>query len=368
MSVDTPVRDIEITYKNLHNRFKLNGIYYDLGELGQVACTYIKEGDAYQKAIGDFLLEWLDNSDVITVKTSGSTGTPKEIVLKKQNMVHSALATGNFFGVEVGNKALLCLPADYIAGKMMLVRAIILGLELDLVQPSASPLKATGKEYDFVAMTPMQVENSLDEIYRVKTLLAGGAPMSDKLKKALLQTGCNVFETYGMTETITHIAAKRIQVGGVEDEDPCFRVMPGVTVSLDERGCLVIHAPEITDETIVTNDLAELVSETAFKWLGRADHVINSGGIKLIPEQVEAKLEKLLEGRFYITGIPDDTLGEKLVLYVEKQTNTGWTPEGIREKIDHLEGLDKYENPKEIFMVEKFRETSSGKVLRNNHL
>ncbi|WP_461534041.1 AMP-binding protein [Sinomicrobium sp.] len=363
MSVNTLTRNIDITYKNIHNRFKINGSYYDLEALAEVACDYIKEGDDYQKAIGDFLLEWLDSSEDLVVKTSGSTGTPKEIVLKKQNMVHSALATGNFFDIKVEDSALLCLPATYIAGKMMLVRAIILGLELDLVPPSSTPLESSTKAYDFVAMTPMQVEHSLNELDRVKILLVGGAPMSDKLKEALPQE-CSVFETYGMTETITHIAAKRV---GVEGED-YFKTIPGVSLSLDERGCLVIHAPQITSETIVTNDLVELLSDTSFKWLGRIDHVINSGGVKLIPEQIEAKLDQLLKGRFYVTAMPDDTLGEKLVLFVEQQSNPGCSTEEIKKGIDQLSELDKYEKPREIFIVKKIKETSSGKILRHSKL
>lgn len=365
----TDKQEPSITYKNIHNRFKLDGTYFGREGLRMAACSYIKEGEPYERAIGDFLLDWLDNSETITVHTSGSTGKPKPMKVSKQNMVNSALATGDFFGITVGDRALLCLPVDYIAGKMMLVRAMILGLEIDLVKPSSDPLKRMKKDYDFSAMTPMQVENSLSGLSRIKTLIVGGAPMSETLKASLPKRSCKIYETYGMTETVTHIAARKVNGRkNKKGEEPCFTLLPGIKVSLDERDCLVINAPHLSDEIITTNDLVELVSEKKFHWLGRYDNIINSGGIKLIPEQIEHKIRDGIKGRFYLKGLPDDKLGEKLVLFVEEKTNPGLTVENIRKELNGLSSLDKYEIPKEIHMVGTFEETKSGKVLRHSVL
>ncbi|MGS2761514.1 AMP-binding protein [Sinomicrobium sp. M5D2P9] len=362
---NTPV--LPVTYKNIHNRFKLNGTYFSREDLSLVAYDFIKEGEPYQKVIGNFLLDWLDNRETIAVYTSGSTGKPKKIELRKQHMVNSAIATGDFFGITVGDTALLCLPADYIAGKMMLVRAMILGLEIDMVKPSSNPLERTNKEYDFVAMTPMQVQNSLSGLDRIKTLIVGGAPMSVDLKRMLGKTTCEVYETYGMTETVTHIAAGKVNHLN-NGEQPYFTLLPGVGISLDDRGCLVINAPDISDLTITTNDLVELVSEKEFRWLGRYDNLVNSGGVKLVPEQIEKKIKKVIPGRFYLAGIPDDELGEKLVLFVEEKTNPGLEAKEILRKISGLDLLDKYETPKEVRLLKNFKETKSGKVLRHRDL
>ncbi|MBC9797259.1 AMP-binding protein [Sinomicrobium weinanense] len=363
----TDKQKLSITYKNIHNRFKINGMYFNREDLRMVACSFIKEGEPHEKIVGDFLLDWLDDRETIVVYTSGSTGKPKPVEISKQYMVNSAIATGNFFDITVGNTALLCLPADYIAGKMMLVRAMILGLEIDLVKPSSHPLEELKKDYDFSAMTPMQVQHSLSELQRIKKLIVGGAPMSGTLKASLSGTACKVYESYGMTETVSHIAARRVN-GRKKEEIPCFSLLPGVKTTLDDRGCLVINAPNVADGPVVTNDLAELVSKKKFRWLGRYDNIVNSGGIKLIPEQIEEKIRPVIDGRFYVKGISDDRLGEKLVLFIEEKTNPGLGEKDLRKAIMELPVLDKYEIPKEIRLVEAFGETKSGKVLRHNDL
>jgi o-succinylbenzoate---CoA ligase len=200
---------------------------------------------------------------------------------------------------------------------------------------------------------PLQAQNSIKELVDVKKMIIGGVPMSTKLENQLSKLKTQVFETYGMTETITHIAAKRVG-------EKAFTVLPGVTISYDDKNCLVIHAPKISEEVIVTNDLVELTSENQFVFLGRYDNVINSGGIKLIPEQIEHKLHTHIQNRFFVTGIPDETLGEKLVLVIEGEELT------IDDSI--FEDLDKYQKPKEIIFVAKFKETENGKVLRKESL
>lgn len=343
----------KLTHKNVHNYFKIDGFHLNADEVRRVAYDYIKEGDGYEQAIGEFLLDWFDDKDYIEMRTSGTTGLPKLVRLEKQAMIQSALATGDFFELEPGNKALLCLPVKFIAGKMMLVRSLILGLELDIVAPSTQPLALNTKVYDFVAMVPLQVQNSIDGLKNVKKLIVGGAKMDLTLEEKLLPLKTAVYETYGMTETITHIAAKKLG-------ETVFTVLPHVKIAQDDRGCLVITVPTISEEPIVTNDLVELIRENQFIFLGRIDNVVNSGGVKLIPEQIEAKLIGKLTNRFFVTGVPDTTLGEKLILVIE----------GEKQEFenDFFDVLDKYEKPKEIVFVPKFKENENGKLLRKPSL
>ena len=339
-----------ITFENVHNHFKLNGFHLNKEDLCRVAYSFIKEGEDFEKPVGDFLLDWFDSKSYIEMQTSGSTGNPKIIKVNKQAMVNSAIATGDFFDLHSGDKALQCLPVKYVAGKMMLIRAIVLGLDLDYVAPSSHPMKGMTDKYDFVAMVPMQAQNSLKELQNVKKLIVGGARISSSLEKELMKLPTKVYETYGMTETITHIAAKRVG-------EKMFTVLPNVTISYDERNCLVIHAPKIiAEETVVTNDLVELINENQFKFLGRIDNVINSGGLKILPEQVEQKLDGKLDRRFFITSKEDKELGEKVILVVEGEKTE------IKNSI--FDVLDKYEHPREIIFLSKFKETENGKFLR----
>ena len=336
-------------YENVHNLFKLNGFHLNKEDLCRVAYSFIKEGDDFEIPVGDFLLDWFDSKTFIEMQTSGSTGVPKTIKVDKQAMVNSALATGDFFNISPGDKALHCLPVKYVAGKMMLVRSLILGLDLDFVAPSSHPLKGNKTHYDFVAMVPLQAANSLKELKKVKKLIIGGAKISSRLETELLQLPAQVFETFGMTETISHIAAKKVG-------EQAFTVLPNVTISYDVNNCLVIHAPRVSDEVIITNDLVELLDENKFIFLGRIDNVINSGGIKLIPEQIELKLAGKIQNRFFIHSETDVVLGEKVILVIE----------GDEFDIDLqlFDDLDKYEKPKNIIFKQKFKETSTGKIIR----
>ena len=342
------------TYHNVHNSFKLNGFHLNKEDLCRVAYSFIKEGDDFEKPVGNFLLDWFDDKQYIEMNTSGSTGAPKKVRLDKMAMVNSALATGDFFDLAPGNKALHCLPAKYIAGKMMFVRGFILGLDMDFVAPNATPLKYNSDTvYDFAAMVPLQAKHSLDQLGNIKKLIVGGVGIHKSLEEALAALPTEVYETYGMTETITHIAAKRVG-------EQAFTVLPNVTISYDDNNCLVIKAPRISNEVILTNDLVELVNENQFIFLGRIDNVVNSGGIKLIPEQIEEKLSRTIKSRFLVGGISDEKLGEKLVLVIE----------GEKQVIDEsvFESLDKYEKPKEILFVPKFIETENGKLVRKEIL
>lgn len=335
----------------IHPDFKLNGKSFTYLELLSEA-LYLKEyGQLFEKNIGKFLLEWLNNESFVFVQTSGSTGKPKQIVLDKNAMIASAKATGLFFNLQPKNTALLCLSADYIAGKMMLVRAITLGLDLDTIEPNNNPLAT--KKYDFVAMVPMQVANSLDQLHLVETLLIGGTKVNYQLTERILKTNCKAYESYGMTETISHIAIKQI---GAKS----FTVLPNVTISIDHRNCLVIEALALSSDKIITNDIVEILNERQFILKGRIDNVINSGGVKIFPEEVEEKLAKYISVRFFIASVPDEKFGEKVILVVEGN------PFEIVNTI-FLE-LTKYQIPKEIVFVDEFVETETNKINRKRTL
>jgi len=321
--------------------------------------------ELYLKDIGVFITNWLNDNDYVLVNTSGSTGTPKKIKLLKSHMRNSALATGNYFGLKEDAIALLCLSATYIAGKMMLVRAMILGWDIHLVSPIANPLENLTESYDFCAMVPMQVEASLSHLHKIEQLIIGGAPISLTLNKELQTVTTNCFATYGMTETITHIAVKRINKfgGNLSAVESYFNTLPNVSISKDDRGCLVIDAPKVSNEIIVTNDIVNIHSDTEFEWLGRFDNVINSGGLKLFPEQIEQKLSQLIKERFFVIGIADEILGEKLILIVESEIPLNLS------KFDYQRcQLTKYEMPKEVLLLPKFKETLTGKVRRKQTL
>lgn len=336
-------------YQFVHPQFTLNGFSFTQADLSRVAYAYIKEGDVYEQHIGLFLLHWFDESDTITLTTSGTTGMPKKIVLPKQALVESAKATGHFFELGVGTSALLCMSVQFIAGKMMLVRAMQLGWQLDAITPQANPLQKVEKTYDFAAMVPLQVANAIDKLDLIKLLLIGGSPMTNGLRQQLRDLKINAFESYGMTETVTHIAVKSIN-------EPYFNALPGVQFTCNENDCLCITAPRISSLAVETKDIINLINETQFEFLGRADSVINSGGVKLFPELIEQKLESKIQPRFYIIGKPDETWGEKVVLVIEANSYE------ISETL--FTELGKFEKPKEVLFYQPFQETASGKVIR----
>lgn len=341
-------------YMNVHNRFKLNGAHLSAEDLCRVAYSFIKEGDDFEKPVGDFLLDWFNEKPFIDMLTSGSTGIPKTIRVAKQAMVSSALATGDYFDLSPGNKVLNCLPVKYVAGKMMFVRSFILGLEMEFVAPTSHPLQKNELKFDFAAMVPLQAQNSIAELGCIKKLIVGGAKINAHLEQQLLalpNTQC--YETFGMTEAVSHIAAKKIG-------EKAFTVLPHVSIETDSRNCLIIHAPDVSEKSIITNDLVEIIEKNQFIFLGRLDNVVNSGGIKLIPEQIEAKISKSFTNRFFVIGIPDESLGEKLILVIE----------GDKYDVDNsiFDVLGKYEKPKEVVFVAKFAETPNGKVVRKKSI
>lgn len=299
------------------------------------------------------------------VNTSGSTGRPKIIKLSKVSMMNSALATGNYFGLLEKTTALCCLPLNFIAGKMMIIRALCLGWHLDIVKPSSNPLKDLSKKYDFSAMVPFQVDNSLAFLEKINTILIGGAPVSNELFVKLQTLPTQIYQSYGMTETITHVAVRKLNHLSEEKwlmQD--YQALPDVDFSIDERSCLIINAPALGVQNLITNDVVQLVSQKEFVWRGRYDNIVNSGGIKLFPEEIESQLTKIIEQPFFVIGISDMKLGEKLVLVVEGQESLE-IDTILRSK--NL-NLSKYQIPKEIIFIDRFLYTESGKIKRKDTL
>jgi O-succinylbenzoic acid--CoA ligase len=348
-------------YSKIHNHFLLNGYHYDQLGLKQVAYSFIKEGDLFEGYIGDFLMDWLDLSDSIYLVTSGTTAKPKRIFLKKQTFVNSAIATGNHFKISVGDKALHCLPTHFIAGKMMLIRAMILGLSLDLISPSKNPFHKNDTVYDFVAMTPMQAYHSLKNLNQVKTLIIGGAFVSVALQNELIRRSINAFETYGMTETLSHIAVR-----SMGDPPSEFTCLSNIYVTQDIRKCLVVSAPLLNLESLVTNDKIELLDNNRFKLIGRIDNVINSGGIKIHPEQIERKLSEVLRLNYFIGSLSDPVLGQKVILAVALTNELD--KEALKSEIKNYKSFNSYEIPKAIIFFNDFVYTQSGKIKRNETL
>ena len=342
-------------WKKYITQLKLNGKIINIQELLSKNKPDI---DNWQYSHFDFLKKWISDQETIQVKTSGSTGNPKIIKIHKDTFVHSALNTGNFFHLKSGNKVLLCLPGTYIAGQIMLVRALVLGLDLYWQKPTSTP--AINMNFDFCALTPMQLENILKKdkqsLNKIDKLIIGGAPVSNWILKEISDLNTQIYETYGMTETVSHIALKKIN--GIDKND-FFTTLPNIEIDIDNRSCLVLKKSNLKTAEIVTNDIIELKDNRHFKWLGRADNIINSGGIKLIPEKIEQKLRPFIENEFFIFAINDKKYGQLPAIVIENSTE---------DIIPDFSTLDKYEIPKKIFYVKNFLKTTSGKIRRKDTL
>ena len=344
----------------LHNDFKWNNTSFADGtELVQFVDSRFPE-------LKNFIREWFGDRGVVHAMTSGSTGKPKTIRIDRLHMVNSAKATGAYFDLGPRSSALLCLPLGYIAGRMMLIRAMVLGWHLDTIIPHAVPEIPLHATYDFTAMVPMQLFHSWDRLDHIKSLIVGGGEVTEPLKEKIQNLSTRIYATYGMTETITHVALMPVnKAAGYLQGNDVFTALPGISFSVDQRQCLRIHAPRISFKEVVTNDIVELVSGTSFKWIARVDHIINSGGVKLIPELIERKFNALISERFFVDSLPDKALGEKLVMIVESNRNDDLLKTLEAFQKEHPQQISRYEVPKEVFFVKKFIQTETGKVNRN---
>ncbi len=347
---------------------KLNGKTYTTTQLasGLSSASFSKfEHDTF-----DFCRDWLNGKVDFQIETSGSTGESKKIVIKRNQMEASARLTAQTLNLRSGYTTLLALDPDYIAGKMMLVRSFVIGMNIIAVEPCADPLMGIENErVDFAALVPYQVRTILQSTASVKkldtinVLIVGGAALDQQSMDLLQHSKCQVSLTYGMTETISHIALQKIN--GKQKQES-FVSLPGILLAKDERDCLIINAMPLGLQSIRTNDVVTLLSSTSFRWLGRWDNVINTGGVKVFPEKIEKEIEKVfhqfnLQNRFFVSGLPDQLLGSKVTLIVEGD----FAKEILSKPFQALNAtLSKYEIPREIKIIPQFVETKTQKINR----
>ena len=323
-------------------------------------------------SIEEFLEEWNNPSPYVHVKTSGSTGAPKPMLVEKQRMLNSARITCDFLGLRPGDTALLCMSLDYIAGKMMVVRSLERGLKLTTVEPSGHPLSTSNLPHStfhiphstfhiphFTAMVPLQVYNTLqvpeerERLKQIKHLIIGGGAIDDSLAAELKDFPNNIWSTYGMTETLSHIALRRLN--GPEASE-WYTPFPSVHLSLSDEGCLIIDAPEVCPEPLITNDIAEL-STRQFRILGRKDNVICSGGLKIQAEELERQLRPHMSAPFVISKRADEKFGEVVVLVTEG------SPSDARIICERI--LPKYHHPRVYLHLDQIPLTETGKIARH---
>jgi O-succinylbenzoic acid--CoA ligase len=349
-----------------YSHFSLNGRQIALEDVRSHAVQHKTD---FEFATLTFLKEWLDGSKTFVQKTSGSTGAPKEIVITRHQMIASAEATQAALGLKRGYHAFICLDTRFIAGKMMCVRSLVTGMEMTFREPIANPLTALSETsiVDFVALVPYQIEEILSSpqsfyLNKLGTVIVGGAPMKTDTAQRLKTFSSRFFSTYGMTETMSHIALQHISP---TQPDGVFQCLSGVTIEADERGCLVASVPWLT-EKVVTNDIIEIISSKNFRWVGRFDNIINTGGFKASPEKIEFQIENIFKSlnvdrRFFIAGVPDDKTGERVALFIEGVGLPGFLEE-IQNRLHSL--VQRFEIPKAIYFIDNFQYTSSNKLDR----
>lgn len=387
----------EYTTDRAQQSLTLHGQTYSAAEIRQGLLRQETADDPEDKAflqkLDAFLTDWFSDSPSIRVHTSGSTGTPKEQIVRKEQMMHSALLTCRFLNLRKGDRALLCMPLEYIAGKMMVVRSLVAGLDLYLRAPSGHPFARLETPVRFAAMIPLQVYNSLQveterqRLSRTESLIIGGGAIDRVLEKEIQTFPNAVYSTYGMTETLSHIALRRLNGPHASSS---YTPFPSVRISLSKEDTLVIEAPGVCDEKLETNDIARLSPDGSFTIIGRKDNIINSGGVKIQIECVEEALRSIISATFAITSVPHPKFGEAVVLLIEKEAggeeethsagqapqvscsrDTHSHPDSLRGKnrredlkaaIDRT--LEKYQRPKFIVEVEAVPQTGSGKINR----
>ena len=351
--------------KHIHPSFSICGVKYnaDIDAFKrQLMPLYTDiETQKYASEVCDFISQWIDDTETILCHSSGSTGTPKEIPLPKNVMINSAVKTGEFFELKEGSNTLLCLPMQYIAGRMMLIRAMTLGWRLDIKVPHSDTLTDITSEYDFVAVVPLQLYKAAENINKFKKILVGGGAVSlafiDGLKEK--DTTSAVYISYGMTETASHVAIKELY----PHYHDYYNAVKGISFTTTDENCLIINAPDLSPTPLITNDIVRLIDHRTFEWIGRRDYVINSGGVKIHPEESERILSHIITSRYVICGIKDECLGERQILIIEGHKNDYPSlDEFIKQNFDSIH------RPKNIYYVEHFPLTHTGKINRRELL
>lgn len=346
----------------IHPSFSISGQVFDINELLEYSQVLLNSSESWQHPIGQFFIDWLSPSPDITLKSSGTTKGVKEIKVLKKAMILHAQMSCSFFELKPKEKIAHFLSNDFIAGKMILVRALVAGLDLWCYKPSKDPLNGVNEQFDWASMVPMQLENSLASLFKIKKLLIGGAPLSLNLNKKAIQatkeSRTSIYISFGMTETLSHIAIAELSLNGT----PLFKVLPGISISRDVFNCLQINAGYL-ERPVSTSDVVELVTPNSFYWLGRVDNLINSGGIKIQPESIEKDFATVFEYPFYYYGLSDPLLGQKLCLVVLLENK-----EQALKAIKLFDFKQPYSKPKSMLLVKRFVYTSSEKIRRSQSL
>ncbi|GAA3923044.1 AMP-binding protein [Hymenobacter algoricola] len=349
----------------------LNGREFRYDDIKRYPADSPVDLNGYEARVLDFCRQWLNGAQEFGLRTSGSTGKPQLVTMRRRQLAASARRTGDYFGLGPGDRMLVCLNCEFVGGLMMLVRGLELNLHLTIVEPHADPLALlpVTARFDFASFVPLQLREVLAHHYasrlnQMKAVLVGGATVESSLEKEVQKLKVPVYLTYGMTETASHIALRRLNGPAAT---PFYQVLPGIHIDQDARGCLTVRADVTDDRLVTTNDRVRLVDSHEFEWLGRADFVINSGGVKVQAEKVEQVLEVALAElglphRAFVAGRPDARLGEQVTAFLEGAP----LPETQAKKLLALLGerLERYERPRELLYVPQFRTTASGKLDR----
>ena len=342
---------------------ELDEVLYDLPEISQLS---LESFTPYQRRALTFCKAYIDGQETFQMYTSGSTGEPKSIALSRNQMQASAQATIQALELKSHHQLLTCISTDFIGGKMMLVRGIELAARVKLVEPSATLEDL--QPPDFVALVPLQVYSLLQStagrsfLAQSAQVIIGGAPLNPWAEEQLKTFANPIYQTFGMTETVSHVALRRLSG---DDASDYYHTLPEVKISGDSRGCLIIQGPMTNHNPVVTNDLVELIDEQHFHWMGRVDQVINSGGFKIYLQKVENIVKNLLQnqdyvGEFAIVGIPHTKLGQMAILVLEGPI---WASNTQKDFLETLkQALHAYEVPKKIIFLDNFPHTSSGKI------
>jgi o-succinylbenzoate---CoA ligase len=329
-----------------------------------------KPANTFEEKVKAFTLEWLSDKQEFEFQTSGSTGQPKKITFSREQMQASTRLTQQTFDLKQGQTTLLCLDPDFVAGKMMIVRALEIGMNLIVVEPSSNPLeKLSFKEpIEFAALVPYQLSAILqnpktkEKLNSITKAIVGGASSSKELIENIQGCSTQFYETYGMTETLTHVAIRKLN-----PPEAAFRALPGVTLWLNTNLCLSLQLDHLGIDRVETNDVVQLQTRDTFTVTGRYDNIINTAGVKVSPEMLELKIKDIMqqhfdESAFFIGGVKDKQFGEKVVLFVEH----AFISDSVKNLVFVLlrQVLRNFEVPKEIVAVPTFKRTDMGKLKR----
>jgi len=355
----------------LPDSFLLNGREFAYADIAQYPANSPTELNGYEARVLEFGRQWLTGSQKFAQRTSGSTGEPQIITLTRRQLAASARRTGDYFDLGPGERALVCLNCEFIGGKMVLVRGLERQMQLTIVEPVADPFAqvAANAAFDFAAFVPLQLRAMLaagraDRLNAMRAVLVGGAGVEPSLLTDIEQLTVPVYLTYGMTETASHVALRRLNGPQASAH---YRLLPGLHLGQDARGCLTVRGDVTNDELVITNDRIELLDKHTFDWLGRVDFVINSGGVKVQAEKVELVLDVALAEigsprRAFVAGLPDERLGQAVTAFVEGPPLAAPLEEQLLGLLRAR--LGKYELPRQLRYVGAFAATASGKLDR----